>query len=108
MSSKVLVVDDEALICTMLERTLRLDGYEVKSSTSPEDGLGFLKQEPFDVLITDLHMSGMNGLELLELIRSSSRAPKFAAFLNAMLVAQGLSKRTFEGFLEAVVLPVRQ
>ena len=69
MSSKVLVVDDEALICTMLERTLRLDGYEVKSSTSPEDGLGFLKQEPFDVLITDLHMSGMNGLELLERAR---------------------------------------
>ncbi|MDG2335832.1 MAG: sigma-54 dependent transcriptional regulator [Myxococcota bacterium] len=69
MSAKVLVVDDEALICTMLERTLRLGGYEVKSETIPEDGLTLLKQESFDVLITDLHMSGMNGLELLQRAR---------------------------------------
>ena len=69
MSAKVLVVDDEALICKMLERTLRLAGYEVRSETIPEDGLTLLKQESFDVLITDLHMSGMNGLELLQRAR---------------------------------------
>ena len=69
MSAKVLVVDDESLICTMLRRTLQLEGYEVETSTVPEEGLTLLKQQPFDVLITDLHMSGMNGLELLERAR---------------------------------------
>jgi two-component system NtrC family response regulator len=49
----------------MLERVLRLEGYEVETSTNPEEGLALLKQQPYDVLITDLHMGQMNGLELL-------------------------------------------
>ena len=69
MGAKILVVDDEALICTMLERVLRLEGYDVESSTAPEEGLALLKQQPYDVLITDLHMGQMNGLELLGRVR---------------------------------------
>ena len=69
MSARVLVVDDEALICNMLDRVLRSEGYEVETSTNPEDGLALLKQQPYDVLVTDLHMSGMNGLVLLERAR---------------------------------------
>lgn len=65
MSSKVLIVDDEDLICSLLDRVLRLEGYDVETSTKPEEGLNLLKQTPYDVLLTDLHMSGMNGLELL-------------------------------------------
>ena len=69
MSAKVLVVDDEALICNLLDRVLRTEGYEVETSTNPEEGLALLKQQSYDVLVTDLHMSGMNGLALLERVR---------------------------------------
>lgn len=65
MSAKILVVDDEAHICTMLDRILQREGYQVQTSTDPEDGLNLLKQQPYDLLVTDLNMPGMTGLDLL-------------------------------------------
>ncbi|HIL02703.1 MAG TPA: response regulator, partial [Myxococcales bacterium] len=38
MSAKILVVDDEAHICSMLDRILQREGYQVQTSTDPEDG----------------------------------------------------------------------
>ena len=65
LSAKILVVDDEAHICTMLDRILQREGYQVQTSTDPEDGLNLLKQQPYDLLVTDLNMPGMTGLDLL-------------------------------------------
>jgi DNA-binding NtrC family response regulator len=65
LSAKVLIVDDESHICTMLDRILQREGYEVQTSTDPEYGLTLLKQQPYDLLVTDLNMPGMTGLELL-------------------------------------------
>ena len=49
----------------MLDRILQREGYEVQTSTDPEYGLTLLKQQPYDLLVTDLNMPGMTGLELL-------------------------------------------
>lgn len=65
MPARILIVDDEKLICTLLTRTLTLEGYEVVATTDPEEGLGLLKKAHFDVLVTDLRMGPMDGLELL-------------------------------------------
>jgi DNA-binding NtrC family response regulator len=65
VSARILVVDDESLVCTMLERVLGREGYEVETTTHPEEGLEKLKEANFDILITDLRMGGMDGLELL-------------------------------------------
>jgi DNA-binding NtrC family response regulator len=65
LSAKVLIVDDESQICTMLDRILKREGYDVETSTDPEFGLTLLKQQSYDLLVTDLNMPGMTGLELL-------------------------------------------
>ena len=62
---KILVVDDEQMICTLLARRLSKEGYDVESTTKPEEGLALLRNKPFDLLLTDLRMGALDGLELL-------------------------------------------
>ena len=65
MKAKILIVDDEHLICKLLTRVLISEGYEVNATTDPEEGLSFLKKQVFDVMVTDLRMGKMDGLDLL-------------------------------------------
>jgi DNA-binding NtrC family response regulator len=68
MTTRVLLVDDEANLTETLEIGLGKRGCEVASRTSASDALELLGQEDFDVVVTDLHMRGTNGIELCERI----------------------------------------
>lgn len=65
MKKKILVVDDEILILKTYQRDLELAGYEVDTADSGEDALLMLAQTRYDLLVTDLMMNGMSGIELL-------------------------------------------
>jgi DNA-binding NtrC family response regulator len=65
----VLVVDDDRLICWSLQKILRKDGYEVSIARTGEEAKGRLEKNDFDLVITDLKMAGMDGLEVLEEVR---------------------------------------
>jgi len=60
------VVDDDRDMCQMLEADLRLRGYDVQWSTVPQEAFERLKHEEVDVVLTDLNMPQMNGIELCE------------------------------------------
>jgi len=64
MSGKILIVDDDQSMCEMLEADLRRRGYEPVWQTKAEEALVFLKKQDFDVLLTDIKMPGMGGIEL--------------------------------------------
>jgi len=64
--SKVLIVDDERDICTALEFILKRQHYDVKSAYGGEDAIKLLGKEHFDVIITDLKMGKVDGMEVLE------------------------------------------
>ena len=62
---RILVVDDEPALVTMLARLLSSDGHEVAAATSGEEALTILAGRPIDVVISDLGMgAGMNGWDL--------------------------------------------
>jgi response regulator RpfG family c-di-GMP phosphodiesterase len=69
MKERILVVDDELPICTLLAERLSQQGYHCQSSSNGEEALRLLAQQPFDVIISDLRMPGMSGLALLEEVR---------------------------------------
>lgn len=67
---KLLVVDDEPAVLRTLTGLLERLSYEVQSAGNAEEGLEILRKEPADILITDIHMPGMNGIELMKSARS--------------------------------------
>ncbi|MFB3922204.1 MAG: HD domain-containing phosphohydrolase [Terriglobia bacterium] len=77
MRERILIVDDEAAICTLLEERLRQQGFMTRSTLSGEQALDFIAREPVDVIISDLRMPGMSGLELLDNVQAKSPHPAF-------------------------------
>ena len=63
---KILVVDDDDHLRMVLDETLTANGYEVQTASSGQKALDLIKEQPFDLVITDLMMPGIKGIELLE------------------------------------------
>jgi DNA-binding NtrC family response regulator len=68
-SAKILVVDDEEIVCQSCDRILTEEGYEVQTRLSGQEALQLLAEEPFDVVIADLKMPGLSGMEVLQAIK---------------------------------------
>ncbi len=63
---RILIVDDEKDILRALEFVLSREGYEVKTATSGEEAIELLKKDEYDLVLTDLRMEGMDGMEVLK------------------------------------------
>ncbi len=63
---KILVVDDERDICRAIEFLLSREGYKVMTTFSGQDALKKIETEEFDLIITDLKMEGIDGMQVLE------------------------------------------
>ena len=62
----VLIVDDEKNYLVVLDALLASEGYEIVTSTNGADALRLVREADLDLVVTDMKMSGMNGIELLE------------------------------------------
>lgn len=65
-TAKILVVDDERDICRALEFLLSREGYKVVTANSGQEALKKIESEDFDLVISDLRMEGIDGLQVLE------------------------------------------
>jgi len=72
MKGRVLVVDDEADARTALGELLRADGYAVETAADAFKALGKVQEFATDVVLTDLRMPGMHGIELLRKLRADN------------------------------------
>jgi two-component system KDP operon response regulator KdpE len=73
--SRILVVDDEMQITRVLKTTLQSQGYEVKTATDGESALNFAVDWIPDLIVTDLSMPRMSGIELTRAVRERSQVP---------------------------------
>jgi len=71
---KILVVDDEKNMCQYLSIMLRKEGYDVKTVHNGKKALQEIKETSFDVVITDIRMEGMDGIELLATMKETNPA----------------------------------
>jgi len=72
VKAKILVIDDDTSLRRVLEYNLQEEGYDVRSASSGEEGLYLFGQAQPDLVITDMKMSGMDGLMLLKSIKERS------------------------------------
>jgi NADH-quinone oxidoreductase subunit E len=72
MKGNVLVVDDEKVVLKSCERILAPEGYDVETTSSAVQGLSKLREKDYDVVITDMKMPEMDGLEFIRQLREHS------------------------------------
>ncbi len=69
MNERLLIVEDEETLCESLKRVLAREGYEVDAVKNAEDALGRTEEVVYDLIITDILLPGIDGIELLRRIR---------------------------------------
>ncbi len=69
MQKKILLIDDEELVVKSIEKLLKKQGYEVLVCKNGEDALAKIKDVKVDLVISDIRMPGMNGVEVIKKIR---------------------------------------
>jgi two-component system cell cycle response regulator len=66
---RILIVEDDRFFREMFSHLLRSEGYEVDTATSPEEALDLLHESRYEIIVSDLVMPGMNGLDLLSHVK---------------------------------------
>ena len=90
---RVLIVDDERDICDCLEQFFRMKGYSVASAFSGEEALARLDQEAADVILLDILLPGLSGLEVLK--RVHARDPDTRIIVITGLDQTGLRAQAY-------------
>lgn len=70
-TEKILIVDDEADVLDLCRRILESKSYPVKTALNGDDAIFLAQQEHFDLLLTDIKMPGMSGLEIAQVLKQS-------------------------------------
>ena len=72
---KVLCVEDEFFISELYERALKKAGYDVTNALNGNDGLKLAQTDAYDIILLDLMMPGLTGIEILRALRDPSKTP---------------------------------
>jgi len=65
----ILIVDDDSLVCDSLQEMLTMEGYKVDTALSANSALAKMEEDTFPLILSDIQMPGMNGLDLLKEIK---------------------------------------
>ena len=72
--TRILILDDEPIVCKRLKPAFDKLGYEVEVFVDSANALARIKETDFDIVITDLKMKGIDGLQIVDAIKSKSPA----------------------------------
>lgn len=75
MMERILIIEDEEKIARFIELELRHENYEVEKAFDGREGLELVKAQPFDLILLDIMLPGLNGIEILRRIRQFSQVP---------------------------------
>jgi len=96
---RILLIDDEEVVSRRLRPALEREGYEVESFMVGKDALASIATKDFDVVVTDLRIDEVNGVQVLEAARKKSSKTKvvlITGFATTELAREALAKGAFE------------
>ncbi len=76
MAERLLIVEDEDTLCESLQRVFQREGYEVDIADSAESAFTLLEKKSYDLIITDIILPGISGIELLVKYRKKNPSQK--------------------------------
>lgn len=95
-TKKILLVEDEDFIRDLYVRQLTKEGFQIKSAPDGQTGLNMLKAETFDLLLLDIMLPGMNGLQLLREFKTQNPNSPMITILLTNLGQEAVIKEGFE------------
>ncbi len=101
--ARVLIVDDEPAITVSLAKKLRREGYECLTANSGEEALELLASGPLDIVVSDVRMPGMSGLDLLKAIKShdsDTQVIMMTAYTDITLAIEALRNKADDYLLK--------
>ena len=105
-SLRLLVVDDEPIVGKRLQQVYSKMGYEVAAFTCPVTALEAMAEKPFQIVVTDLRMEGMDGWELLRRTRSLNPAARVIV-ISAFGQQETADQAMREGAYDFIAKPFR-
>ena len=103
---KVLLLDDEPIVAERVKSSLEISGYDVDSFISSQSAIDKLKKRKYDILITDIKMSGPDGMEVLQI------AKQIQPYIKAIVITGFATNQTAEtarkrGAVEFIAKPFK-
>lgn len=109
MSSRILIVDDEPDMRTLLRLSLRGAGYDLEEASTGEEAIAALDTETFDLVLLDLNLPGISGMEVLERWKRDGVIDRVAVLMLTADARPGLEGEAAElgacGFLTKPIPP---
>jgi len=94
MKKTIMVVDDEPHLLNLVKAILKLEGFRVITANNGEEALKKIRKTKPDLILLDMMMPGMTGLETLERIRKDSRSKNIKVVLLTVITSSEIDKRT--------------
>ena len=107
MNHRIMVIDDESIVGKMVKAVLEQDGYKVEAFVNASPALARLEEEKFDLVITDLKMKGVDGMEVLRTVKAHSPDIKvimITAFANMDAALEAMRGKVDDFFPKPVKL----
>ena len=102
----ILILDDEPIVTKRLKPSLEKKGYYVETFTRSIDAITRFKQRPFDIVITDLKMEGIDGMEFLTEVKEMR--PETEVIVITGFATMDTAKESFQkGVLDFLAKPFR-
>ena len=105
MSTRIMVIDDEKIVGDMAKISLEEEGYEVETFLNADPALKRLQETDFDVVVTDLKMKGIDGLEVLRTVKQTHPDTKvimITAFAYLDVAIEAIKADVFDFFPKPV------
>jgi DNA-binding NtrC family response regulator len=103
---RIMVLDDEPIVCKRLKPALEKQGYEVDAFTQSSEAMEQIKQVEYDIIITDLKMKGIDGMQLLS--EAKHRSPKTEVIVITGFATMETAKESFhKGVFDFIAKPFK-
>lgn len=104
--TSILILDDEPIVTKRLQPSLEKKGYEVESFTASADALARIEERSFDIVVTDLKMEGVDGMEFLT--RVKEKYPQTEVIVITGFATMATAKESFnKGIFDFLAKPFK-